>query len=64
MHRDVLLDYFNSGMTGVRTVDQKKLAAEVSEKTGLTYQQIKVTVCSQFVHTVRLNAVKFMGLTT
>jgi len=46
MHQPVLLEYFRSGLTGVRSEVQKKLADEESQKTGLTYQQIKVSVCS------------------
>jgi len=44
-HKRTLIEYWEKGMIGVGTSEQKGLVAECGSHTGLTYTQIKVTLC-------------------
>lgn len=37
-----LEEFYANGMTNLKSVEQKQLAADLCEETGLTYQQVKV----------------------
>lgn len=40
--KEVLQSFWSRGMTGVGSAEQKKMVEEVSNITGLRYEQIKV----------------------
>ena len=45
-HVNVLQQYWEKGLIATKSVEQKKLADEVAQKTGLSYMQVKVSLRS------------------
>ena len=43
-HVNVLQQYREKGLIATKSVEQKKLADEVAQKTGLSYVQVKVSL--------------------
>jgi len=40
-------EFYSKGLTNLKTVEQKQLAADLCQETGLTRQQVKVCQCRE-----------------
>lgn len=48
-HKDLLLQYWDKGLTALKTTEHNVLAAEVCSQTGLTRKQLKVIIKNRHI---------------